>query len=219
MPVYNGEKYIREALDSLLEQTFTDFELVISDNASTDGTEGICREYAVKDARIRYVRQPENRGWQFNFKFVLDEARGEYFMWMAYDDMTSSNDYLATLVNVIKNGFDYVFPDVDIIEMKDGELVKKSNMMKIFSGCSDRYSYCLNSIRQNAHQLYGLFKKTSLLEQAGYFYKCRSMRCFNDGLFVHAISANLSGCYVSNATKIYRLHLTNVSRGLPAHLL
>jgi len=54
MPVYNGEKYIREALDSLLAQTFADFELVISDNASTDGTEAICRNYAEQDARIKY---------------------------------------------------------------------------------------------------------------------------------------------------------------------
>ena len=62
MPVYNGEKYIREALDSLLAQTFTDFELIISDNASTDATEIICREYAAHYPQIRYVRQRVNRG-------------------------------------------------------------------------------------------------------------------------------------------------------------
>jgi len=86
MPVYNGEKFIREALDSLLAQTFTDFELIISDNASTDATETICREYAAHDPRIRYVRQRENRGVLANFRFVLDEAVGEYFMWAAADD-------------------------------------------------------------------------------------------------------------------------------------
>ena len=86
MPVYNGERFIREALDSLLAQTFTDFELIISDNASTDGTEAICREYAARDPRIRYVRQSENRGAAANFQFVLNEAVGEYFMWAAHDD-------------------------------------------------------------------------------------------------------------------------------------
>ncbi|WNC86000.1 glycosyltransferase family 2 protein [Thermosynechococcus sp. QKsg1] len=85
MPVYNGAKFIREALDSLLAQTFTDFELIISDNASTDETEAICREYAAKDKRIRYVRQAQNLGAAANFKYVLDEARGEYFMWAAAD--------------------------------------------------------------------------------------------------------------------------------------
>src|SRR5450759_757223 len=85
MPVYNGEKYISEALDALLAQTFTNFELLISDNASTDGTTAICRHYADRDSRIHYVRQSENRGGVANFKFVLDEARGEYFMWAACD--------------------------------------------------------------------------------------------------------------------------------------
>ncbi|ADR19063.1 glycosyltransferase family 2 protein [Calditerrivibrio nitroreducens] len=87
MPVYNGAKFISEALDSLLAQTFTDFELIISDNASTDETEAICREYAAKDKRIRYIRQRENLGAAANFKYVLDQAEGEYFMWAAADDV------------------------------------------------------------------------------------------------------------------------------------
>ncbi len=86
MPVYNGEKFIRQAITSLLAQTFTNFELIISDNASTDGTDAICLEYASKDGRIRYVRQSENRGAPANFQFVLDEAVGAYFMWAAADD-------------------------------------------------------------------------------------------------------------------------------------
>jgi glycosyltransferase involved in cell wall biosynthesis len=87
MPVYNGEKHIRDALDSLLAQTFTDFELIISDNASTDNTGAICQEYAVREPRIRYVRQNETSGVMANFQFVLDQALGEYFMWAATDDM------------------------------------------------------------------------------------------------------------------------------------
>lgn len=91
MPVYNGEKYIREAIDSLLEQTFGDFELIISDNASTDATESICRTYAEQDSRIRYVRQPNNIDALPNFQFVLNEANGEYFMWAACDDVWDRN--------------------------------------------------------------------------------------------------------------------------------
>lgn len=87
MPVYNGEKYIQEALDSLLAQTFTDFELIISDNASTDATDKICREYTERDNRIRYVRQKQNLGANSNFQFVFDQAVGEYFMWAAADDV------------------------------------------------------------------------------------------------------------------------------------
>jgi len=86
LPVYNGQIFIRQALDSLLTQTFSDFELIISDNASTDGTEAICREYATKDRRIRYVRQDVNRGAAANFRLALNEAVGGYFMWAAADD-------------------------------------------------------------------------------------------------------------------------------------
>ena len=86
MPVYNGEGFIREALDSLLAQTFSDFELIISDNASTDATSSICSSYEAQDSRIRYVRQQENIGALANFQFVLNEAHGKYFMWAACDD-------------------------------------------------------------------------------------------------------------------------------------
>jgi glycosyltransferase involved in cell wall biosynthesis len=86
MPVYNGEATLRRALDSLLAQTFVDFELVISDNASTDGTPEICRDYAIRDPRVRYVRQPKNLGSVPNFAFVLSQARAPFFMWAAADD-------------------------------------------------------------------------------------------------------------------------------------
>lgn len=98
MPVYNGERFIREALDSLLTQTFSDFELIISDNASTDATESICRIYAEQDPRVRYIRQPENLGALPNFQFVLNEACGEYFMWAACDDMWDRN-WITLLCN------------------------------------------------------------------------------------------------------------------------
>ena len=67
MPVYNGERFIRDALESLLAQSFTDFELIISDNASTDTTERICKKYAARDSRIRYVKQSGNIGAALNF--------------------------------------------------------------------------------------------------------------------------------------------------------
>jgi len=91
MPVYNGANFIREALDSLLAQTFTDFELIISDNASTDETETICKEYENLDFRIRYIRQKKNIGALQNFQFVLGEARNKYFMWAACDDAWDRN--------------------------------------------------------------------------------------------------------------------------------
>jgi glycosyltransferase involved in cell wall biosynthesis len=87
LPVYNGEKYIRESIDSLLGQTYEDFELVISDNASTDSTADICQQYAKQDSRIRYIRQPRNIGLSPNHNFVFAQARGELFKWAAADDL------------------------------------------------------------------------------------------------------------------------------------
>lgn len=87
LPVYNGAEYIRECLDSILAQTYTDFELIISDNGSTDGTEAICRAYAARDPRIRYVRSESNRGATWNFNNTVHLARGVYFKWIGHDDM------------------------------------------------------------------------------------------------------------------------------------
>lgn len=110
MPVYNGEKYIRHALDSLLSQSFTNFELIISDNASTDRTEIICREYAALDTRITYTRQNNNLGAAANFQFVLDQAHGEFFFWAAYDDYWAP-DFIAHSLEAMKDkSIGFVFP-------------------------------------------------------------------------------------------------------------
>jgi glycosyltransferase involved in cell wall biosynthesis len=107
MPVYNGEQAIGRSLDAVLAQTFVDFELIVSDNASTDETETICREYASRDPRIVYVRQPVNIGAAGNFKHVLAQARGEFFMWWASDD-TRSDDFIELNTRFLEERPDYV---------------------------------------------------------------------------------------------------------------
>jgi glycosyltransferase involved in cell wall biosynthesis len=87
LPVHNGERFLRQSLDALLSQTFNDFELIISDNASTDSTPEICASYARRDPRIRYVRQPVNIGSAPNHNAVVALARGEYFKWASDDDL------------------------------------------------------------------------------------------------------------------------------------
>lgn len=89
LPVYNGEQFIREKLESLISLPFNDFELIISDNASTDSTPLICEEFAKKDNRICYIRQKKNIGPLPNFRFVLEEAKSDYFVWTAVDDKMS----------------------------------------------------------------------------------------------------------------------------------
>lgn len=86
LAVYNGERYVAEAIESALNQTYADLELVISDNASTDRTAEICQSYARRDPRIRYSRNAINIGLTPNLGRVADLSRGEYFKWLYHDD-------------------------------------------------------------------------------------------------------------------------------------
>jgi hypothetical protein len=98
--VYNGENFLSEALDSLLAQTYRDFELIISDNASTDRTAEICRTYAERDSRIRYYRNEQNLGASRNYTKAFERAMGEYFKWAAHDDRYHER-YLEECVAVL----------------------------------------------------------------------------------------------------------------------
>jgi glycosyltransferase involved in cell wall biosynthesis len=100
IPVYNGERYLSKTLDSLLAQTARDFEIIISDNASTDATEEVCAAYARRDARIRYIRQRANIGAPKNWNFVAEEAAGKYFKWASANDLYDPS-FLAKCIAVL----------------------------------------------------------------------------------------------------------------------
>lgn len=87
LPVYNGQNYLRKSIESVLCQTFQDFELIISDNASTDTTKNICMEYLQYDSRVKYFRNQENIGYAGNYNKVLSLSNGIYFKWIAHDDI------------------------------------------------------------------------------------------------------------------------------------
>lgn len=107
LPVYNGARTLTAALDSLLAQTCQEFEIVISDNASTDDTAAICAAYAAKHPRIRYFRQPRNIGASGNFRSVREACTGRYFMWAAADDRRSP-DFLEVNLRFLEANPDYV---------------------------------------------------------------------------------------------------------------
>lgn len=107
MPVFNGETFLEVAISSVLAQTFEDLELIICDNASSDRTAEICRDYAARDRRIRYFRNPHNLGAAPNYNLAFNHARGRYFKWLAHDDrMTPS--YLAKTVRILDERSDAV---------------------------------------------------------------------------------------------------------------
>jgi glycosyltransferase involved in cell wall biosynthesis len=107
IPVYNGDNYLADTLDAILAQTFRDFEVVIADNSSTDGTEAICKAYAAKDSRVRYYRQPENLGAAPNYNDVFHRTLGEYFKWSAHDDLIEPT-FLERCVSVLDANADYI---------------------------------------------------------------------------------------------------------------
>lgn len=108
MPVFNGGQSIKNALDALLAQTFAEFELIISDNASIDDTQDICEAYAKRDQRIHYIRQSENVGATQNFEYVLREAQSDFFMWAAHDDLWMP-DFLMTCYNLLQENHTAMF--------------------------------------------------------------------------------------------------------------
>lgn len=107
VPTYNCEKYIAQSIESLLGQSYGDFELVISDNASSDGTEGLCQRYAAQDKRVRYVRRTENIGGPGNFRYVFSLCSGEYHKWSTADDYWHP-DFLKEAVAVLDQKPDVV---------------------------------------------------------------------------------------------------------------
>ncbi|MEM7208447.1 MAG: glycosyltransferase family A protein [Pseudomonadota bacterium] len=107
VPVYNADEFLSESLDSLLAQTYDNIEIVISDNASTDQTAEICRLYAEKDKRIRYVRESQNKGSNWNFSRVFHLSNGKYFKWAACDDLCDP-EFVARCVEVLENDLSVV---------------------------------------------------------------------------------------------------------------
>ncbi len=122
LPVYNGAAHLTQALESLLSQSFTDFEIIISDNCSTDGTPDISARYAARDSRIRTVRQPENIGAIGNFRYVLDTARAPFFTWAAHDDWRDLN-FLETMHAALSANTDLEMAMAKIVRVRaDGSV-------------------------------------------------------------------------------------------------
>lgn len=118
LPVHNGDAYLREAIDSVLAQSFGDFELILSDNASTDGTQDICHDYAKADARVKVVRHPTNIGAAANYNYAFAVSDGEFFQWMAHDDVLGP-EHLQYCLHIFETATDapaLVYPNFAFID-------------------------------------------------------------------------------------------------------
>lgn len=161
LPVFDGQDFVAEAIDSVLAQTFTDFELIISDNGSTDETSRICQSYAEKDARVHYYRSSQNRGASWNYNRTVELARGSYFRWLAHDDLLDPT-LIAKSVAVLDAHpevvlcFSWV---VDIDEDQNVIEVKQSDTMSYVPQPSRRF-YTLSELRpsHNCEEVFGLIR-------------------------------------------------------------
>lgn len=166
MPVFNGARFIDEAIRSIVGQTFTDFELIVSDNASTDETAAICLRHQRLDHRIKYVRQPLNIGAVANFQFVLDRAKGRYFMWAACDDFWSK-DWVERLYRATQDqGVEASFGQVCHVDEASAPLVHVASD-KLFEYRGARFARRLKYFVAfegggKANLFYGLFERNLL---------------------------------------------------------
>lgn len=152
LPVYNGENFLAEALDSLINQTYTNLEVIVSDNASTDRTQEICREYAARDPRIRYLRNDENVGAARNYNLLVDEATGPYFKWAAHDDVVDPT-LVAKSVAALEADSSYVlaYPLAVIID-EAGATVKTFPPLRDLDAASPAKRFIAHVCRRGVHQ-------------------------------------------------------------------
>ena len=169
MLVYNGERYIRHALDSLLAQDYENFELIISDNASTDRTQEICLEYAARDKRIQYYRNRTNMGVRWNVNRVFKLSSGEYFMWAAHDDYRDPR-YIRLCLEAFGISKDIVLvgAQCDSIDPETGKLIfTDEGLSTIGLGVSERfkrYRLTLHGGRYVGGIFFGVYRRTALRE-------------------------------------------------------
>jgi glycosyltransferase involved in cell wall biosynthesis len=142
LPVFNGEKYLEDTLDSILVQTYTDFELIILDNASTDQTPRICHEYAAKDKRIRYYCNKINIGAVANFNRAFKFSSGEYFKWVAHDDLIAP-EFLAKCINILDSD-----PSIVLCHSKTGCIDEHGKLV-------GTYNYKVRNDSLKPHERFG----------------------------------------------------------------
>jgi glycosyltransferase involved in cell wall biosynthesis len=167
LPVYNGERYLEQEIDSVLDQTYPNFELIISDNASNDRTQEICLKYAQKDQRIKYHRNDKNLGGAPNHNLVFRLAKGKYFKWASYDDKIAP-DFLSKCVEVLDKN-----PDVVLCMPKTGWIDEhgqylRQHKYKADGDLPDPHKRFQNLMLKNetGNYLYGLLRVDSVAKTA-----------------------------------------------------
>lgn len=162
MPVWNGERFLRQAIEAILGQTFSNFELLISDNASDDRTADICQYYVALDPRVKYHRQSTNLGPSANFRWLVAQASTPFFMWAASDDYLDPH-WIETLLASSKESVALVCGAIDDIK-EDGQVVRRMMFPSLSGGAAKRLTRLLLWPEQSGKCciIYGLFRREAL---------------------------------------------------------
>lgn len=161
LPVYNGEQHLSQAIESIRAQTVENIEIIISDNASTDGTEEICREAAAHDARIRYVRHEVNMGGPRNFNATLAMAQAPYFTWVAADDAVLPEFYERCVAGLDDDAV-LSFGGTRLID-ESSEVIGTVDDESLFDGADSAVARAGLVLSTAAFQLLGGLYRTSAL--------------------------------------------------------
>ncbi len=212
--VYNGAKFLPETLDSILGQTFRDFELIISDNASTDATQQICEQHAARDSRIRYHRNHANMGAGWNIRRVFSLATGKYFKWAACDDLYEPT-FLGRCVNALEQDSTFVLAHsrTRVIDER-GKFVEDYNwpMQMESSNPVTRFRDMLLNDHM-CYQIFGVMRREALLQippQGSYVN--------SDGVLLAQLS--FLGRFYEDPERLFisRQHTKQSSQTLPVRL-
>jgi glycosyltransferase involved in cell wall biosynthesis len=161
VPIFNGDKYLSEMLDSLISQTFVDFEIIISDNNSTDNTFEIVTKYAQKDNRIKYFKQEYNIGAAKNWKFVLSESNGEFFFWASCDDIWAPNFIESLLSGFQNDNILSVFCFYDIIDYYDN--TKVESVYPVSCTTNNKFNnFLICLLNEDVIKIFGIFRTQNL---------------------------------------------------------
>ncbi len=165
LPVFNGERYVGRAIESVLSQTYGRFELVISDNGSTDSTADICLQYARTDPRIRYIRQSSSRGGAWNFNEVARLGKGRYFQWLCHDDVFHARKLERTVAALDEAPADVVLCHTGtvLVDANGDHLGPHDDGLHVDSDSPHERLRQLVTRLKKCNALYGLLRREALL--------------------------------------------------------
>lgn len=218
IPVYNGAAFLAEAIDSVLSQSRTDFEIILLDNASTDATADIGRRYAEANERISYHRNEVTVPPEVNFVRAFGLCRGHAFMWLAHDDLLLDRNLLEELSAALEQGYDFAFPEA-VKVLEDGTVLPQGLLAPFHNVTADRVENCVIFSRVYSTTLvgthfYGMYRR-SLIESLQHHYLADGadeLIC-SEGIFLNRVLSEFPAKFVPDVRFGYRTHSNSYSSG------